>query len=308
MLRVRDAWEEQKHPRGQPKNPGQFASGGGVSSSRSAPSEQPAPSAVKKTATPRKVKAESGTQAAKASAEASKARIDTIVAEYKSSNKTLVEERKAVKDIAHAVFEYMGIDKSVGYSTEWPRKFMVGDKQYETGGWFSPKDNVVTICTNTRPDNPGLPGLISHEAMHAKFEAVKKAYDLEDEKLFNDMVSERGGRKGVTAPDGKIRPEYQAEYPIHTVMPNGFGGNADTLRKDDGITDYSRAYWEAEATNSSDALLATNETLAEMARLDHEGSLPRLLWYKNSKSYKPLYEAIHKLYPTAVQMLQANSK
>jgi hypothetical protein len=78
--------------------------------------------------------------------------------------------------------------------------------------------------------------------------------------------------------------------------PDGWG-SADELRKDDGNTDYSREYWEAEAENKVHILSAVNETLAEMARLDWEGQLERRTWYKDSKAYKRLYKAINDVYP-----------
>ena len=84
-------------------------------------------------------------------------------------------------------------------------------------------------------------------------------------------------------------------------MTHGLVGNLVALGKDDGITDYSRAYWQDVENSGADPMTAVDETLAEMARLDIEGTLSRLIWYKQSKTFKPLYEAIHKLYPAAVK-------
>jgi hypothetical protein len=96
--------------------------------------------------------------------------------------------------------------------------------------------------------------------------------------------------------DGKIKDPYKDKYPVSAAMPQGFG-SAEKRRADDGITDLSRAMWKAEEAGTVSTDEATVETLAEMAMLDWEGSLPRLLWFKQSKTFRPIYEAIHKAYP-----------
>ena len=276
--RTLDAWVPTLHPRGNPKNKGEFVKKG---AGRSGTTSRPAPQA---TANP-------------ISGQSTNPQIAAAVSTYQSSKKSAADQSKVITDIGHAVFNFMGIDKSVGFKIDKPYSFSVGNKQFETGGWYNPKENAVTICNNFKPDNPGVPGLITHEAMHSKFAAVKKAYEEEDNRLFTDLTE----GKDVQNPNGTIKPKYQAEYPIHTVMTHGLVGNLVALGKDDGITDYSRAYWQDVENSGADPMTAVDETLAEMARLDIEGTLSRLIWYKQSKTFKPLYEAIHKLYPAAVK-------
>lgn len=313
----RDAWNEQKHPRGQPQNKGEFTKKGGGSGGTTQPRYAPAKKtathkpevpfesaihrsvrshAKPKAKTPQATKPPIGTPAAIQSVTTSQSQIAAAVNTYNASGKTEEDQKKALTDIAKSVFDFMGIDKSVGFKVEEPISFKVGNKQFKSGGWYDPKDNAVTICTNTRPDNPHIAGLISHEAMHAKFHAVQQAYEKEDEALFNAEIND----EEVRLPNGNIKPEYQAKYPMHTVMPNGFSGNLEALQEDDGITEYSQAYWKGVSMGSNKPNVAVDETIAEMARLDREGQLSTSPWFKNSKSYRPLYEGIHKLYPMAI--------
>ena len=155
--RTLDAWVPTLHPRGNPKNKGEFVKKGAGSSGTTS---RPAPKA----------------KANPISGQSTNPQIAAAVSTYQSSKKSAADQSKVITDIGHAVFNFMGIDKSVGFKIDKPYSFNVGNKQFETGGWYNPKENAVTICNNFKPDNPGVPGLITHEAMHSKFAAVKKGY------------------------------------------------------------------------------------------------------------------------------------
>jgi hypothetical protein len=96
--------------------------------------------------------------------------------------------------------------------------------------------------------------------------------------------------------DGTIRDKYKSEYPFYDKLNHLW--DTRELAKDDGITDYSREWWQAWHEHKADSLAVVHETLAEMAKLDWERSLPRLVWFKNSTTWKPLYEAVNELYDT----------
>jgi len=93
---------------------------------------------------------------------------------------------------------------------------------------------------------------------------------------------------------GQVNEKYAGNYPFYEKL-NTLTNTTD-LAKDDGITDYSREWWKAFNDGKAESLSTVHETLAEMAKLDWEGSLPRLLWFKDSTTWKPLYEAVNALY------------
>ena len=252
-------------------------------------------------------KPETGSRQDQAASELSKIRVEEAVSRYHKSSFSKPDKEQMYRDIGQAVFDYMGIDKSVGFRVGEPYEFKVGDKIFRSGGHFDPRVNAVSVFTNNEPEL--VDKLIAHESMHAKFDAVGRAYRKETNQLGKLDYEQY---EKVLKPDGSVRDEYKDQYPLHAAMPMGFGllqgSSRDKLQEDDGCTDYSRAYWEAVKTHPgearSDPLLAINETLAEMSMLDREGSLPRMLWYKNSKTYKPLYKLIHDQYPHAVEYLK----
>lgn len=130
-------------------------------------------------------------------------------------------------------------------------------------------------------------GVTAHEIMHQQFHTVHQAYKAEREKALLD--TRRYSHKA----------EFEKDYPIYTAIDKYL--KTTELAVDDGITNYSRKWWKAYHDGNANAMSTIHETLAEMARLDWEGSLPRLLWYKNSTTWKPLYEAINRFYPDAVK-------
>jgi hypothetical protein len=246
-----------------------------------------------------KGKSESGSQQDKIAAYLSRTRVNEAVHQYETSFKKEADASKAFENIGNAVFDYMGIKDSVSLQIKEPYEFEVAGHKYTTGGWFDPNTNTVTMC-NTLNVDERIAGLVSHEAMHAKYNTVKRALAKEVETMLEDT---RGDLiTGVMDPQGNVREEFKNDYPIHAAMSKLLGNTAQ-LRRDDVITDYSRSYWEAVKMGSGSIENAVNETLAEMAKLDREGSLPRLIWYKESTSYKPLYKAIHDIYPAASQLV-----
>ena len=283
---------------------GKFAEQAGSGSSHTdepaAPEPAPAPKAPK-------AKPPSGSKRGDKAREAHSERVKQILIEgyggpsVEPSQDTI---NKMLTDITEVAYDYMGVDKAdVPFSLEKPYDFKVGETEYKTGGWFRPSENKIAICDTMHPTN--VAQLAAHEIMHHKYHAVREAYHEEDKRLSKD---ERGGHQWVMHPDGRIREEFQDDYPAHTMFPSGFGGNTTDLRKDDGITDYSRDWWKAVEDNKANFESAVNETLAEMANLDFRGMLPRLTWFKQSKSYKPFYEAIHKVYPAVVAATKAAAK
>jgi len=310
-LYTRDEWEESKHPRGQPGNAGQFASrGGGSGGSSSTTSEQ----TVERTA--------SATRSAKSSkpplesplnserqAKFDKARadIEEIVnpfhkseAEKKQKPVLSISLGKVIDKVAEA-FDYKDRDKiqivdeiSTSFQLDGRGRTVLGNATLATG--------VIRI-NKSAANAMDVPGTIAHEIMHQKFQRFLDKADEETKQVMELAKKDNNRNNSVIAPDDTLRPEYKGKFPLYELMhPKSEDKriwDTQKLMDDDGITPYSREWWqkfhdESQAGRPMSPLVPIHETLAEMGCLEMEGSLQRLLWFKESKSYRPLYEAIQK--------------
>jgi len=285
---------------------GKFATQAG-SGSESGPSERAAPDPASKS------KPSPGTKTADKAREACQARVDKIVTEYESAGVEMSDKeffgggakQKALADVAEVMYDFMGVSQADVPVTVVPtHDFKVGDKTYQSGGTYYGNDNRIEITDINDPATVG--GVASHELMHAKYHAVREAYHAEGEAIAALTRNDDVDIDDIMSPNGRIKEAYQDQFPVHTVMPDGFGSYTD-LKRDDGITDYSRAWWAAANEGKADGETAVNETLAEMASLDWQGVLPRLLWFKQSKVYKPIYQAIHQAYPKVMAAAKAEA-
>ena len=232
-----DAFEESKHPRGQPGNKGQFGSGGGGSESTEAGSETSKPV---------------GKFPSKASA-----------AQY-----------------CRAVAKSLGYDESKVEVSEETKVFVLNGRRceyagaaYTSAGGDRPKGAVV-IYPNSM-GNLSAASVVAHEVMHQKFQAAFDALHDGDA----DAVAALGP---LVADTGK-------------------------LAKDDGVSNYSREWWESWRKGEATTLQAVHETLAEMAsNAQITGGEKRLLGPDMVKSatggakiWRDLYKAVLKTYAKA---------
>lgn len=300
-------WSEADHPRGQPENAGQFGPGGGSTQTRG---QKAAITRAKNLATAKRA-------AEKAQAhQNARTKVDAIVNKaegYETYGKNAVPTRPnkprplttdETLDIANIVADHLGFARfperrvasgprtGLGHIhiTAEPKTFTLNDKQMDYAGSANLQTGEITLYTSALQPTTVAP-IMAHEVMHQKFQAVFNAYQAEKEIIRKDF-----GEREILRPDDSIREEFKAEFPISDRMHGLF--EVRKLSEDDGITNYSREWWKAWSGGGVDSLTTVHETLAEMARLDWEGSLHRLLWFKESKTWKPLYEAVNDLYPT----------
>jgi len=290
-LRSRDAWEEEKHPRGKPNNAGQFTSKGSgsggktetetSSSSRSAPSE--APSSLPKKPPILSPTKQSLGSLAKYRGEVNKILMDSGTDPHPKSG------AEKIRAIVPVVCKAMGID-TPDYKVEDLSDFTLNGQTLHAAG-YATSDSHIALSSTMAPEIAAA--VACHEAMHLKFARFMSNYNNEMDKMGEDS---RGPREIMYA-SGRIKEDAQKDYPLHTLVPINLM-NGEDLRKDDGITDYSRKWWKAVEDGTGATIeSAVNETLAEMAFLNWRGELPNMEWYQKSKSYKPLFQAIHTAYP-----------
>ena len=231
------------------------------------------------------------------------------------------------------------ITKSFGFTpdkltiTDQDYKFKIGDKEYTAAGTAHQDTKEIKIYAGSWAQNwpTGLPGVMAHEIMHQKYNAYMDDLSKEREalnQLNKDMSTPAPERmsgvnsdrywKEVETPSGSLREPYDKQFPLVQFQNELMGDSNDyeAMRKEDGCTNYSKAYWDDASKSGSATGFRTcfHETLAEMARLDYEkklglpgregdykeiGAPPRVkangfLTIKPSVRWRKLYDMVNK--------------
>jgi hypothetical protein len=200
-----------------------------------------------------------------------------------------------VRKVADVIAPAMGFEsRDVGVRPSMGKKFTLDGREYDYAGVAYLDRGTIEVFSD-HLSSQSVGGVLAHEVMHQKWQAVRNGYKRDRANLME--AQRRDPDLGFFRVDGTLREGVAEKYPFYAAINehlvlSGLGN----LREDDGITDYSRQWWGAEEKGSATADQAIHETLAEMASLDWEGSLDRLLWYKESKHWGPLYRAVNDLY------------
>jgi 8-oxo-dGTP pyrophosphatase MutT (NUDIX family) len=292
-------WHEVDHPRGAEgtSKGGQFVGkgegGGGTRETRrSRPSPSEGETERKFTALERKTRI-----AAKPSMEAlakTGAQVKVMRDKFYDENRQaakLPEWNEFHSAVCQKISDTMGYTGSRGYvvTSKEHKTFDLNGKKYETAGEAYLDTGEVRLYLDSLTPNSIGP-VLAHEIMHQKWEQVFRRYQAES-KTLRDMGPEADK---ILYPDDRVRPGHEDEFPIYARLNSLM--DTRVLRDEDGVTDYSRDWWAAVESGKADPKSAVHETMAEMAMLNLEGSLERLLWFKESKSYRLLYEAVLALY------------
>lgn len=147
-----------------------------------------------------------------------------------------------------------------------PRR-VVGRFVGREAGYYEPKTRVITFYLNAAGDSrEEMRGTVAHEIQHAKWDLVRAA----------ELQEMLGMRQGNT-------------FEKLITMPSMNG----RLSKSDGVTDYSRSWWERSRSGMRN--VAVNETLAEIANLRAStGKMPRLApeWAKLYRGSEAAYKML----------------
>lgn len=146
--------------------------------------------------------------------------------------------------------------------------FTAGNLHAEAAAEFNPATGKITIydgaLAEAGTDELYIKSLVAHEVNHAKYLEVHSKYDSEKTSLlFN---------KNKLDYDGELLPKYRKEYPTYHALHKYLDGDkTDILQKEDGVTDYSKAYWSGKKKKSGKLSIAIDETLAEISYLGVQG-------------------------------------
>ena len=209
------------------------------------------------------------------------------------------EDARRVALAGAAVAAKLGFNPVKMNVTDAGRKFTLNGKEHDEAGHFDRTTGTVTLQTQFA--TPGfIPELVSHEVMHAKYQAFlddyKKEYEalqhdpdyhkedtwvpINPSKITDDMVITRVKRPGdetdqpmirqpgFMRPDGLLNPPYDQKYPLYQAKTQF---DMDTewgkMAAEDGCTPYSKEWWDAVKNGSAPQESGYHETLAEMASL-----------------------------------------
>jgi len=154
-----------------------------------------------------------------------------------------------------------------------------GECQLETGH--------VTIYRGTDwKDTESVERLTAHELMHGSYEKVYRQYSDDQRAIANDPR----GVENIIKANGQLKAGFEKEFPTYGRMQRWIE-DTETLRKDDGVTKYSKAYWRDAEAGKVSHHIAVHETLAEIAGAHHSTGK-----VTGSKTYRDFYKAVRNEY------------
>jgi hypothetical protein len=203
-----------------------------------------------------------------------------------------------IRERADAIAKEMKFDpKRIDISDESKTFVLNGVTMHYAGSADITPNGRVTIYTN-HVTAASVDGVLAHEIEHMKFQSVLDRYTAESTAVGKEpgpapdpeskyYWSRNGGPDAVMAPDGRLRGDYAAKYPVYSAMQEAlYTKNMSEFGKTDGVSPYSFDWWKAYQANGATAYQAIHETLAEMARAKQETGKfpehmgPRVLSYR----------------------------
>lgn len=208
------------------------------------------------------------------------------------------EHSEKILGASQAAARLLGYDPKLVSVSDEDATFKIGseDKVRHAAGLAAlDGSGRITMFPRVITNADAAVSVMAHEVEHQKYERVINAYIAERRLIETDIMREPPNT--VMALDGSLKPPYDKKYPLYARMQKHDGGEALERRiKTDGITDYSRAYWEqakpeVPAEKQVSLHLAQHETLAEIARRATEtGKI------EGSPAWRAYYRDVNKSY------------
>lgn len=191
-------------------------------------------------------------------------------------------DRDDVLNIVADVRNRWGYQGNISLQDGTGGEFEKGGVKWNKAGECSLADGSVTIYRDTDWDSvEAVERLTAHEFMHGTYEVVHKKF-LEEQ----SAIASRKDFEEVIRADGSLRNEFTSRYPTYGRMHGWIERNSDQLIKDDGVSEYSKAYWKDFKDGKASLHIAVHETLAEMAGIHESQGV-----ISGSKSFKDFYKA-----------------
>lgn len=221
-------------------------------------------------------------------------------------NPTSVERAKTIAALAEASAKELNYDPSKINVTDKEHVFTLNGKELKAAGTAILSDGrgIINLHANQIATNEDVPSVMAHEVMHQKFQTFVNDYLAEKalvekdplyanrdigakpvkfdpgnpvhaaQKAAGAVVFDDGmfREKPFMRGDGLLNAPYDEKYPTYQAFTKAHSVDARDFAKTDGVTDYSRKWWEAWHGQTASTSQAMHETLAEIARLKFEGN------------------------------------
>ena len=186
-------------------------------------------------------------------------------------------ESALVRPLASATATKLDFNPELIEYSDEDKEFKLAGATYKYAGSYTFGSPGVTLYTKQiNVDN--VRGITAHEIGHRKFQLLQETYRAETEQVMADpgpppdpnhpyYWGKRGGSAAVMKPDGTLRPPYDTKYPLYEEWQQ-IQNMMPSLEDDDGITNYSKAYWSEWKKGNVDTNLAYHETMAEIAYMN----------------------------------------
>jgi hypothetical protein len=201
--------------------------------------------------------------------------LEDILEEQGRLNDEIAQEIKAKPDHRKRVED---IVKRLGFPMDKVKAtedegylFNVGNNTYRAAGEYNSATGVVSIFNIDEQSDMTMEGILAHEVMHDKWATYGKGFQAQFIEIQRNIRDESDPSKWLIKGDGSLRNPADKDkfwaWEIHEEFLSG--SKWETLKKTDGVSEYSEAYWEDVRSNSPYSMdLAVNETLAEIARIE----------------------------------------
>jgi len=165
------------------------------------------------------------------------------------------------------------------------RAFEVGGRQWHEAGHFDPNTGEISLYSGAFGATGIVDrGLLAHEVQHVRFHAVMEKYKEENTQFLKDRDAQDDA--------GFLKPGAAKKYPtLAAIQVHWEGSSWHQMVASDGLTEYSKSYWNAARQGKGTTIAAINETLAEIARI-HEATGV----IQGDASWRGFYKMINKVY------------
>ncbi len=180
-----------------------------------------------------------------------------------------IENARREQLAARAAAEKLGYDPNKVIVTTDERTFMLNGQQMNYAGEAELETGRIRLYSNQIMPSQ-IENIMAHEVEHQKFQTYVNDYQAEAAAMRAATAGIDRGKTAGSDPvmnfDGTLKEPYASQYPLYQEYTRLTADHAGMV-KEDGVTDYSRQWWEAWNKGKARTDQAFHETLAEMASL-----------------------------------------
>lgn len=210
--------------------------------------------------------------------------------------------RKAeiIASLAAKSADALGFKPTAINVTDKEYKFTLNGVERTAAGTADLNTGKIDLYTGSIHSNDDVPGLMAHEVMHQKYQTFVNDYHAERAAMEKDPDYHKTSRivpfdpsnpihaaqkaagditftdgtfreKGFMRGDGLLNAPWADKYPTYQAFTQAHMTDSSDFAKTDGVSQYSRDWWDAWHKQTVSTSQAMHETLAEIARLKFEG-------------------------------------